>query len=189
MPREAKKYYFRRRQAGSFTPKPRRRLTTSNFRTVDRECSFGEVCHDQSVNVRLVEYLLAMMQAPTISSTILRRVASSSPWTCAQCRNHVVRRVASRPDAARRYATSRFSSSAKQSAGPSRRRLVLLAATGGAAGASILAFTDDIKQSYESAERAGRVASALGICINEYGYLVSIGLLALANGRAVTGQH
>lgn len=36
------------------------------------------------------------------------------------------------------------------------------------AGASLLAFGDDIKTSYEATERAGRVAAALGICINDY---------------------
>jgi aarF domain-containing kinase len=46
-----------------------------------------------------------------------------------------------------------------------------LFASGGvvaSAGASLLAFGDDIKTSYEATERAGRVAAALGICINEY---------------------
>jgi aarF domain-containing kinase len=43
----------------------------------------------------------------------------------------------------------------------------LLAAGGGVATAGVLAFTDDIKHSYEAAERTGRVAAALGICINE----------------------
>jgi aarF domain-containing kinase len=34
-------------------------------------------------------------------------------------------------------------------------------------GASTLAFTDDIKSGYEAAERTGRVAVALAVCINE----------------------
>ncbi|KAI8251621.1 ABC1 family protein [Colletotrichum sp. SAR11_239] len=47
-------------------------------------------------------------------------------------------------------------------------RVLLLASGGGAAGASVLAFGDDIKYGYEGAERAGRVASALAVCINDY---------------------
>ncbi len=42
-----------------------------------------------------------------------------------------------------------------------------MAATGAAATGGLLAFTDDIKQNYETVERVGRVASALVICINE----------------------
>lgn len=35
-------------------------------------------------------------------------------------------------------------------------------------GASMLAFSDELKSGYESAERTGRVAAALTVCINEY---------------------
>ncbi|CAI4215368.1 unnamed protein product [Parascedosporium putredinis] len=45
--------------------------------------------------------------------------------------------------------------------GWSRKRL-LLASGGAATGATVLAFTDDIKTSYETVERSGRVAVALG---------------------------
>jgi len=34
-------------------------------------------------------------------------------------------------------------------------------------GAGLLAFADEIKQNYEAAERTGRVASVLTVCINE----------------------
>jgi aarF domain-containing kinase len=34
--------------------------------------------------------------------------------------------------------------------------------------AGVLAFGDQIKYSYDAAERTGRVASGLAICINEY---------------------
>ncbi|RDA87189.1 hypothetical protein CP533_6920 [Ophiocordyceps camponoti-saundersi (nom. inval.)] len=52
---------------------------------------------------------------------------------------------------------------------PSSRRTLLFASTGavGIAGTA-LAFTDDIKSGYEAAERTGRVATALVICINDY---------------------
>lgn len=45
---------------------------------------------------------------------------------------------------------------------------MILTASGGAAAAAVLAFGDDIKQSYEAAERIGRVAVALAVCINDY---------------------
>ncbi|KAL8305169.1 hypothetical protein RB597_003926 [Gaeumannomyces tritici] len=50
----------------------------------------------------------------------------------------------------------------------SRRGGVLLATTGGAASVGLLAFTDDIKQSYEVAERCARVAVALYTNIQDY---------------------
>ncbi|CAK7245968.1 MAG: hypothetical protein STHCBS139747_007573 [Sporothrix thermara] len=103
--------------------------------------------------------------------TATSRLASQS-WACAKCRRGQW--------SGSRTSGFRFSSS---SANPSRavppspspssrsqrsRRNVLLAASGGAATATILAFTDDIKQSYETVERTGRVAAALVLCINDY---------------------
>lgn len=57
--------------------------------------------------------------------------------------------------------------SGKKQVPKSRGGVVLLAAGGGAAATGVLAFTDDIKYSYDAAERTGRVAAALAICINE----------------------
>ncbi len=48
-----------------------------------------------------------------------------------------------------------------------RRRGVVLAAAGGAAGAGALAFTDDIKHGFQATERTGRVITTLAVCINE----------------------
>ncbi|OAA66613.1 ubiquinone biosynthesis protein [Niveomyces insectorum RCEF 264] len=45
---------------------------------------------------------------------------------------------------------------------------MILTASGGATTAAVLAFTDDIKQSYETVERTGRVAAALVVCIKDY---------------------
>ncbi|PSR83518.1 ABC1 family-domain-containing protein [Coniella lustricola] len=45
---------------------------------------------------------------------------------------------------------------------------VLLYASATGAGASILAVADDVKSAFEGTERAGRVASTLFICINDY---------------------
>jgi aarF domain-containing kinase len=47
----------------------------------------------------------------------------------------------------------------------------LLVSSGGAAaatGASVLAFKDDVKKSYEAAERSGRVVATLTVCVNDY---------------------
>ncbi|PHH92151.1 hypothetical protein CDD83_8719 [Cordyceps sp. RAO-2017] len=55
--------------------------------------------------------------------------------------------------------------------GPKGRtgRALLYASTGAAGvGATALAFTDEIKNGYEAAERTGRVVAALAICINDY---------------------
>jgi aarF domain-containing kinase len=41
------------------------------------------------------------------------------------------------------------------------------AATGGALGAAVFAFSDDIKHGYAAAERTGRVMTALAVCVNE----------------------
>lgn len=44
---------------------------------------------------------------------------------------------------------------------------MLMAAAGAGIGASTLAFTDDIRHSYETVERTGRVVSTLAVSINE----------------------
>ncbi len=48
-----------------------------------------------------------------------------------------------------------------------RRGRVLMAAAGAGLGATTLTFTDDIKHSYETVERTGRVVSTLAVSINE----------------------
>ncbi len=118
-------------------------------------------------------YVTSSMYAPLFSPGPLQRLTSRL-WTCAKCRNKLQRNAASRlPPSRRYYGTSKGKSASNgnlrgQESRPKRSRGVLLAATGaGAAGASVLAFTDDIKHSYEAVERTGRVAAALGICINE----------------------
>ncbi|SPN97493.1 related to bacterial aminoglycoside acetyltransferase regulators [Cephalotrichum gorgonifer] len=60
-------------------------------------------------------------------------------------------------------------SASKQGGRPGwNRRRILIASGSAAAGATVLAFTDDIKVSYETVERTGRVAVALAVCINDY---------------------
>lgn len=105
------------------------------------------------------------------SSTFLRRVTTTTTttttkpnparwsWTCTACRG--------RAAAARGPLSKRLYSSYSRPTIPKRRGVWLFASVG-AAGASVLAVADDVKATYEGVERAGRVASALFICINEY---------------------
>ncbi|KAL3424463.1 ABC1 family protein [Phlyctema vagabunda] len=81
----------------------------------------------------------------------------SSPWTCRQC--------CSRQRATLRYSTKSQSAPASPR---TNRRVLLAATTGTAVGVGTFAFADDIKHSYKAAERSGRVASALAVCINDY---------------------
>lgn len=53
--------------------------------------------------------------------------------------------------------------------GQGKRRFLLFATAGtAAAGTTVLAFTDDIRNTYEATERTGRVVIGLAVCINEY---------------------
>lgn len=114
------------------------------------------------------------MRAPSSTISALGRLASPSrpSWTCSTCRSQRLPRVktttAARPGSARAYATSSSGHHQSGRVPPGARgRVTLLAAATGAAGAGVLAFTDDIKYSYEAVERAGRVAGGLTLCINE----------------------
>ncbi|KAJ9156501.1 ABC1 family protein MCP2 [Pleurostoma richardsiae] len=106
------------------------------------------------------------MKAPSLSSVVLRRWGTSASWTCAKCRHQLGRTSAPRFPSTRQYSTSR-QSVPKHKAQPARARVVILAASG-AAGAGVLAFTDDIKYSYDAAERTGRVGVALAVCVSDY---------------------
>jgi aarF domain-containing kinase len=90
--------------------------------------------------------------------------------TCTACRCQLLRssKPAKQLGSLRNFASGRasFQGAGKRNQRP--RRLVLYASSGAAAGIGALAFTDDIKSGYESVERTGRVAAALGICINEW---------------------
>ncbi|KAI5462548.1 ABC1 family-domain-containing protein [Mariannaea sp. PMI_226] len=91
-------------------------------------------------------------------------------WTCSACRGQLLR-----GNPFRRVGTRGLASGKGSRGGNGSRsnpgRIVLYASTGTAAaavGAGTLAFTDEIKNGYEAAERTGRVAAALAICINDY---------------------
>ena len=90
--------------------------------------------------------------------------------TCTACRCQLLRssKPAKQLGSLRNFASGRasFQGAGKRNQRP--RKLVLYASSGAAAGIGALAFTDDIKSGYESVERTGRVAAALGICINDY---------------------
>ncbi|EFX03895.1 ubiquinone biosynthesis protein [Grosmannia clavigera kw1407] len=95
-------------------------------------------------------------------------------WACARCRNSQLARSGSRAFrlssglGARTAAPPPPSGSTLPRSSRRRRRAIILTASGGAAATGVLAFTDDIRQGYETAERAGRVATALMLCINDY---------------------
>lgn len=72
--------------------------------------------------------------------------------------------------ATRQFSSTRGSSQGSSGNGGPRSRKVLLYASAGATGiaGTALAFSDEIKNSYDSVERTGRVVAVLAICINEY---------------------
>ncbi|KAK7755974.1 hypothetical protein SLS62_001916 [Diatrype stigma] len=111
----------------------------------------------------------------TSSPNFIRRLASNGRWTCSNCRNHIPTAAsrsksaaATQQPTARHYTTGSSRHSRRIPKPPRTRNGILTAAATGAAGAGALAFTDDIKYGYEAVERTGRVAGALGICINDY---------------------
>ncbi|KAI1658139.1 ABC1-domain-containing protein [Daldinia decipiens] len=108
------------------------------------------------------------MKCPSINS--LGRLASNRPWTCSNCRTQflVARVRTTQRSIARQYTTNSSGYSKKTHKQPKTRVTVLTAATTAAAGASVLAFTDDIKAGYDATERSGRVAATLALCINDY---------------------
>ncbi|WYZ41444.1 hypothetical protein EsH8_V_000339 [Colletotrichum jinshuiense] len=119
------------------------------------------------------------MKAFSLFSLPLRRLSTQRPWTCSSCSASPLAQQSSRlPRQRLSNSTRGFSStgtkaaagraSPKSGGGRKGGRVWLLASGGGAATAGVLAFTDDIKHGYDAAERAGRVAAALAVCINDY---------------------
>lgn len=108
------------------------------------------------------------MKCPSINS--LGRLASNRSWTCSNCRTQllVAHVRTTQRSITRQYTTNSSGYSRKTHKHPKTRVTVLTAATTAAAGAGVLAFTDDIKAGYDATERSGRVAATLALCINEY---------------------
>ncbi|KAI1429198.1 ABC1-domain-containing protein [Xylaria sp. FL1777] len=103
----------------------------------------------------------------SISFASLSRLASNTPWTCTTCRTQLVRHARFHRPSSRPYSAG-FSGSSRRGQRPRARIVVLTATASGAAGAGVLAFTDDIKYGYDVTERTGRVAATLALCINDY---------------------
>ncbi|KAF6802318.1 aarf domain-containing kinase [Colletotrichum sojae] len=129
------------------------------------------------------------MKALSVFSLPLRRLNTTTtarqPWTCSSCRaggggplaQHPSRAATRQQFASSSNSSTRGFSSTSSKKGPhagrappkgGRRGVWLFASGGGAAATGALAFADDIKYGYEGAERAGRVAAALAVCINDY---------------------
>ncbi|ODA83712.1 hypothetical protein RJ55_02227 [Drechmeria coniospora] len=122
------------------------------------------------------------MNSTTLSRVAVRLGTGPRPWTCSTCRGQLAssrpclgpwRRFSSGPGAGSGSGSGQRSSRSSQSSrggdGARPGRVLLYASTGAAAVASTaLAFSDDIRSSYEAAGRTGRVVAALGICINDY---------------------
>ncbi|KAI4860372.1 ABC1-domain-containing protein [Hypoxylon rubiginosum] len=104
-----------------------------------------------------------------LSINSIGRLAGNRSWTCSNCRTQplVAHIKTTQRSLARQYATG-SSHYSKRPPKPRARATVLTAAATAATGAGVLAFTDDIKYGYDATERAGRVAAALAICINDY---------------------
>jgi aarF domain-containing kinase len=107
------------------------------------------------------------------ASTVLRGARrgglGAESWVCGRCAHTGGGRVIARDiwaQAKRRgYSTAR--GGVRRGILPLRPRTIFLAATGGAALATTVAFTDDVKHAYKAIERSARVAGALAVCINE----------------------
>ncbi|PHH62317.1 hypothetical protein CDD81_7237 [Ophiocordyceps australis] len=104
------------------------------------------------------------MNACSISRLATTR-PSSSIWTCLTCRGQLARGIGP----VRSYSQGKGPRNRRHGRANQPKRALLLASAGAAGVAgTALAFTDDIKNSYEAVERTGRVAVALAICINDY---------------------
>ncbi|KAG5928701.1 hypothetical protein E4U42_000130 [Claviceps africana] len=91
-------------------------------------------------------------------------------WTCSTCQGQSLTANPSPLLTTRHFSSAWGSSRGTSSNGGSRSRKTFLFASAGAAGiaSTALAFTDEIKNSYDSVERTGRVVAVLAICINDY---------------------
>ncbi|KAI0179598.1 ABC1-domain-containing protein [Hypoxylon sp. FL1284] len=106
-----------------------------------------------------------------LSVRSIGRLAGNRSWTCFTCRAQlfVAPVKTTQRSLARQYTTGSSHYSKRPPRPPKSRATALTAAAASATAAvAILAFADELKHNYNAAERAGRVASALSICINDY---------------------
>ncbi|KAG6130116.1 hypothetical protein E4U38_004640 [Claviceps purpurea] len=104
-----------------------------------------------------------------LTPRLAARLGSRS-WTCSTCKGQLIAAKPSPLLANRHFSSTRGSSQGSSDNGGSRSRKVLLYASAGVTGiaGTALAFSDEIKNSYDSVERTGRVVAVLAICINDY---------------------
>jgi aarF domain-containing kinase len=88
-------------------------------------------------------------------------VLLKNPWTCRNC----LSRAQTGLKGAKQIKS--YSTRSRRIPGPKTKGRILFAATGGALGATAIAFAEPVTHAYEATERTGRVVSALAICINE----------------------
>ena len=106
-------------------------------------------------------------------SAFASRSAARS-WTCSSCRSQLAGHKLAQSFSGRQFASGRAVSRGsgrqqqQQNQNGFGRRILLYASSGAAAGISVLAFSDNIKSGYDTAERSGRVATVLALCINDY---------------------
>jgi aarF domain-containing kinase len=109
-------------------------------------------------------------------SAFASRSAARS-WTCSSCRSQLAGHKLAQSLSGRQFASGRAVSRGsgrqqqqqqQQNQNGFGRRILLYASSGAAAGISVLAFSDNIKSGYDTAERSGRVATVLALCINDY---------------------
>ncbi|KAH7326174.1 ABC1 family-domain-containing protein [Stachybotrys elegans] len=106
------------------------------------------------------------MNAFSLSAGAARIGARS--WTCSTCRGQLMHAASSRFAGIRGFASGRTALPRGAKQGPRSRKVLLFASSGAAATVGVLAFTDNIKNGYETVERTGRVASALYLSISDY---------------------
>lgn len=115
----------------------------------------------------------AMVSAMQQFASVVGRVRTARSWICVNCRNsgpiHLPRRAPPTLRAPRRrqYTTSRQHANPPKPGRQRRTAVLVAAATTGTTVAVGAAFADDVKYAYAAAERAGRVAATLAICVNE----------------------
>ena len=95
---------------------------------------------------------------------VTKALAQYPPWTCPRCLHH---RLSSNPPLLQ---IASFTTKTKRQKRWTRppRTLVVAAAGGTAAVGLLTTLSDDAQYAYAAAQRTGRVAVTLAVCINEF---------------------
>ncbi|ODH30178.1 Atypical/ABC1/ABC1-B protein kinase [Paracoccidioides brasiliensis] len=121
----------------------------------------------------------AASSSSSLSNPLPSHSSRLPQWTCRQCLQQRQGRGRGRGRGlqtsrfpSREYAaTTRFQTPNDNGGSANKRRpkrALKYAAAGGTVGATLFAFSDDVKHVYSAAERTGRVMTALAVCINDY---------------------